>query len=99
MYFALTLPLNIALSSGRFALNIKAAKLFKKHGYLADSKIAFGCNLGYYLNKNRVKEAKEAIDAYQSTHYRGNSNWEDSYAYVLYEQGLYYLIVLNSATL
>ena len=80
-------------------VNIKAAKLFKKHGYLADSKIAFGCNLGYYLNKNRVKEAKEAIDAYQSTHYRGNSNWEDSYAYVLYEQGLYYLIVekLDSA--
>lgn len=32
-------------------VNIKAAKLFKKHGYLADSKIAFGCNLGYYLNK------------------------------------------------
>lgn len=55
--------------------------------------------MGYYLNKNRVKEAKEAIDAYQSTHYRGNSNWEDSYAYVLYEQGLYYLIVekLDSA--
>ena len=74
-------------------INVQAAELFRKHGYLADSKIAFGCNFEYYLNKNRIKEAKEAIEAYRSTHYKGNSNWEDAYAYVLYEQGLYYLAV------
>lgn len=80
-------------------VNIKAAKLFNKHGYFVDSKIAFGCNFEYYLKKNRIKEAKKAFEAYQSTHYKGNSNWEDSYAYVLYEQGLYYLTVekLDSA--
>ena len=74
-------------------INCQAAKLFNSHGYFVDSKIAFGCNFEYYLSKNRIKEAKEAFEAYQSTHYKGNSNWEDSYAYVLYEQGLYYLAV------
>lgn len=74
-------------------INSQAAKLFNSHGYFVDSKIAFGCNFEYYLSKNRIKEAKEAFKAYQSTHYKGNSNWEDSYAYVLYEQGLYYLAV------
>ena len=80
-------------------VNTQAAKLFKEHGYIEDSKIAFGCNLVYYLKENRIKKAKDAFEAYQSTHYEGNSNWEDSYAYVLYEQGLYYLAVekLDSA--
>ncbi len=73
-------------------INTQAAKLFKKHGYINDSKIAFGCNFEYYLKQNRIKEAKEAFEAYQSTNYKGNSNWEDSYAYVLYEQGLYNLM-------
>lgn len=82
-------------------INNQAAKLFNRYGYFVDSKIAFGCNFEYYLKKNRIKEAKKAFEAYQSTHYKGNSNWEDSYAYVLYEQGLYYLTVekLDSAYL
>ncbi len=80
-------------------INNQAAKLFKSHGYLVDSKIAFGCNFEYYLNKNRIKEAKKAFEAYQSTNYKGNSNWKDSYAYVVYERGLYYLAIekLDSA--
>lgn len=64
-------------------INNQAAKLFNHYGYLVDSKIAFGCNFEYYLKKNRIKEAKKAFEAYQSTNYKGNANWEDSYAYFL----------------
>lgn len=76
-------------------INIQAAKLFKQHGYIHDSKIAFGCNFEYYVKKRKFKEAKEAFEAYLSTNYKGNSNWEDAYAYVLYEQGLFNLIKNN----
>lgn len=75
--------------------NLRAAKLFKKHGYLMDSKIAYGCNFEYYLRKKRYKEAKQAFEAYQSTNFKGNSNYEDSYAGFLYQQGLYYLFIQN----
>lgn len=74
-------------------INVQAAKLFRKYGYLEDSKIAIGCNLLYYLKKEKIKEAEEAFKAFQSTNYKGNSNWKDAYAYVLYEQGLYYLAI------
>lgn len=75
--------------------NLRAAKLFKEHGYLTDSKIAYGCNFEYYLQKKRYKEAKQAFEAYQSTNFKGNANYGDSYAYLLHLQGLYYLFIQN----
>lgn len=71
--------------------NIQAANMFREHGYMVDSKIAYGCNLMYYLERGKLKEANKAFIAYQSTNYEGNSNWKDAYAYVLYEKGMYYI--------
>lgn len=74
-------------------INNRAAMLFKKHGFEREANIALGCNFSYYLKKGNLKRAKESFEAYQSANYKGNSNWEDAYAFVLYEKGLYYLAV------
>ena len=72
-------------------INNRAAMLFKKHGFQREANIALGCNFSYYLKKGNLKRAKESFEAYQSANYNGNTNWEDAYAFVLYEKGLYYL--------
>ena len=74
-------------------INNHAAMLFKQHGFQREANIALGCNFSYYLKKGNLKRAKESFEAYQSANYKGNTNWEDAYAFVLYEKGLYYLAV------
>ena len=73
--------------------NLQAAKLFKKHGNDYAAAIAFGCNYDYYIEKKDSINAKKAFEAYNSTGYEGNSNYEDAKAYVLYQKGTYYLFV------
>ena len=75
------------------AINLQAAKLFKKHGNDYAAAIAFGCNYKYYIEKKDSINAKKAFEAYNSTGYEGNSNYEDAKAYVLYQKGTYYLFV------
>ena len=72
-------------------INNQAAKLFKKHGYIYEANIALGCNMLYYIEKKDYKKAKEAFEALKSTHYEGNTNYEDAKAFILYEQGEYYM--------
>lgn len=72
-------------------INLKAANLFRKHGYDYDANIAFGCNYIYYIDNKNYPKAKEAFEAYQSTNYQGNTNYDDSKAFLLYEKGLYYM--------
>lgn len=75
------------------AINLQAAKLFKKHGNDYAAAIAFGCNYDYYIEKKDSINAKKAFEAYNSTGYEGNSNYEDAKAYVSYQKGTYYLFV------
>lgn len=76
-------------------INLKAANLFRKHGYDYDANIAFGCNYIYYIDNQNYPKAKEAFEAYQSTNYQGNTNYDDSKAFLLYEKGLYYMFTNN----
>ena len=81
------------------AINLQAAKLFKKHGNDYAAAIAFGCNYDYYIEKKDSINAKKAFEAYNSTGYEGNSNYEDAKAYVLCLKGTYYMFTgqLDSA--
>lgn len=81
------------------AINLLAAKLFKKHGNDYAAAIAFGCNYNYYIEKKDSINAKKAFEAYNSTGYEGNSNYEDAKAYVLCLKGTYYMFTgqLDSA--
>lgn len=87
-------------------INLKAANLFRKHGYDYDANIAFGCNYIYYINNKNYPKAKEAFEAYQSTNYQGNTNYDDSKAFCftkrvvlyVYEQ-LKYCIYMSSTKL
>ncbi|MEE0052872.1 MAG: hypothetical protein UFD09_04345 [Prevotella sp.] len=76
-------------------INLKATNLFRKHGYDYDANIAFGCNYIYYIDNKNYPKAKEAFEAYQSTNYQGNTNYDDSKAFLLYEKGLYYMFMNN----
>ena len=80
-------------------VNTRAAELFRKHGYDRDADIAFGCNYVYYLKKNNIDKAKKAFEAYNRANFAGNQNYEDSYAFLLYEKGLFFLLTnqLDSA--
>ena len=71
--------------------NLHAANLFSKYGYDYYAKLAFGSNYPYYIKINDYLKAKEAFDVYKKTNFSGNSNYEDSNAYLLYNQGLFYL--------
>ena len=81
------------------AINLQTAKLFKKHGNDYAAAIAFGCNYKYYIEKKDFINAKKAFEAYNSTGYEGNSNYEDAKAYVLCLKGTYYMFTgqLDSA--
>lgn len=72
-------------------VNTRAAELFRKHGYDRDADIAFGCNYVYYLKRNNIDKAKKAFEAYNRVNFAGNQNYEDSYAFLLYEKGLFFL--------
>lgn len=73
-------------------INNLASKMFRKHGYLRDANIACGSNSDLYLKKHNVEKAKDAFEHIKTTDYKGNKNYEEAYAYFLYEQGLYYLL-------
>ena len=81
------------------AINLHAASLFKQIGDDYNAMIALGCNFDYYLEKQDTIKAKKAFEAYFSTGYEGNLEYEDSKAYVLCLKGCYYLFVnkLDSA--
>ena len=72
-------------------VNTRAAELFRKHGYDRAADIAFGCNYVYYLKRNNIDKAKKAFEAYNRANFAGNQNYEDSYAFLLYEKGLFFL--------
>ena len=81
------------------AINLHAANMFKQIGDDYNAMIALGCNSDYYLEKQDTIKAKKAFEAYFSTGYEGNLEYEDSKAYVLCLKGCYYLFVnkLDSA--
>ncbi len=80
-------------------INLQAARMFEKIGDDYNAAIALGCNSDYYIEKKDSVNAKKAFEAYNSTGYDGNSNYEDAKAYVLYKKGAYYLFInqLDSA--
>ena len=81
------------------AINLHAATMFKQIGNNYAAAIAFGCNYNYYVEKKDSINAKKAFEAYNSTGYEGNSNYEDAKAYVLCLKGTYYMFTgqLDSA--
>ena len=83
----------LGLKDSAAYVNNHVAELFRKHGYEKDAKIALGCNMMYYVERKNYQKAKEAFEAYKSTHYEGNTNYADSKAFVLYEQGKYYMSI------
>lgn len=81
------------------AINLRSAKMFKRIGDNYNAAIALGCNYSYYIEKKDTVNAKKAFEAYFSTGYEGNLNYEDSKAYVLCQKGMYYMFTgqLDSA--
>lgn len=81
------------------ARNLHAANLLRKHGYNYYANMAFGSNYPYYIKKNDYIKAKEAFEEYKKINFEGNSNYKDASAYLLYNQGMYYLFAnqLDSA--
>ena len=74
------------------AINLYAANMFKQIGNNYAAAIALGCNSDYYLEEHDTINAKKAFEAYFSTEYEGNSEYEDSKAYVLCQKGTYYML-------
>ncbi len=72
------------------AINLRAAKMFKQIGNNYAAAIALGSNYSYYIEKHDTLNAQKAFKAYFSTGYEGNSEYEDSKAYVLCQKGIYY---------
>lgn len=81
------------------AINLHAATMFKQIGNNYAAAIAFGCNYNYYVEKEDTLNALKTFKAYFSTGYDGNSEYEDSKAYVLCQKGTYYMFTaqLDSA--
>lgn len=81
------------------ARNLRAANLLRKHGYNYYANMAFGSNYPYYIKKNDYIKAKEAFEEYKKINFEGNSNYKDASAYLLYNEGKYYLFAnqLDSA--
>lgn len=81
------------------AINLHAATMFKQIGNNYAAAIAFGCNYNYYVEKEDTFNALKTFKAYFSTGYEGNSEYEDSKAYVLCQKGTYYMFTaqLDSA--
>lgn len=81
------------------AINLRSANMFKRMGDNCNAAIALGCNYSYYIEKQDTVNAKKAFEAYFSTGYEGNLEYEDSKAYVLCQKGKYYMFtgLLDSA--
>ena len=80
-------------------INLRSANMFMRIGDNYNAAIALGCNYSYYIEKQDTVNAKKAFEAYFSTGYEGNLEYEDSKAYVLYQKGTYYMFTgqLDSA--
>ena len=80
-------------------INLHAAHMFKQIGNNYAAVIALGCNYNYYIEKQDTLNAQKVFKAYFSTGYEGNSEYEDSKAYVLCQKGAYYMLTaqLDSA--
>lgn len=80
-------------------INLHAAHMFKQIGNNYAAAIALGCNYNYYIEKQDTLNAQKVFKAYFSTGYEGNSEYEDSKAYVLCQKGTYYILTaqLDSA--
>ena len=81
------------------AVNLRSANMFKRIGDNYNAAIALGCNYSYYIEKQDTVNAKKTFEAYFSTRYEGNLEYEDSKAYVLCQKGIYYMFTghLDSA--
>ena len=81
------------------AINLRSANMFMRIGDNYNAAIALGCNYSYYIEKQDTVNAKKAFEAYFSTGYEGNLEYEDSKAYVLCQKGIYYMFTgqLDSA--
>ena len=81
------------------AINLRSANMFKRIGDNYNAAIALGCNYSYYIEKQDTVNAKKTFEAYFSTRYEGNLEYEDSKAYVLCQKGIYYMFTgqLDSA--
>lgn len=73
------------------AVNSQAEKMFKQIGNNYAASISFGGNLKYFIGQKNYIKAKEAFNSYFSTGYKGNSNYDDSEAYILCLKGEYYM--------
>lgn len=82
---------NLNMDREAISINIEAANMFRKYGYIREADIAFGCNYGYYLKLNEIEKAKQAFVIYNKTNFKGNLNFKDSFAFLLYEKGLYFM--------
>ncbi len=80
-------------------INLRAAKMFKQIDNNYAAAIALGCNSDYYIEKQDTANAMKAFKAYFSTGYEGNSEYEDSKAYMLCQKGIYCMLTtqLDSA--
>ena len=45
------------------------------------------------MKRNEKEKAKKAFEAYIRANYKGNTNYVDSYAFLLYEKGMFYLLM------
>ena len=81
------------------AINLRASNMFKQIGDNNNAAIALGCNYNYYIEKQDTVNAKKSFEAYFSTRYEGNLEYEDAKAYVLCQKGTYYMFTgqLDSA--
>lgn len=82
---------NLNMDREAISINIEAVNMFRKYGYIREADIAFGCNYGYYLKLNEIEKAKQAFVIYNKTNFKGNLNFKDSFAFLLYEKGLYFM--------
>lgn len=73
-------------------INTRVSKKLNSLGHKRDAAITFGCNYDYFAKKKDWANAKKAFNAYLSTCYEGNSNYKDAKAFLLCEQGTYYML-------
>lgn len=76
---------NLNMDREAISINIEAANMFRKYGYIREADIA------YYLKLNEIEKAKQAFVIYNKTNFKGNLNFKDSFAFLLYEKGLYFM--------
>lgn len=73
-------------------INLQAAKLYKEYGDDVSASLALGSNLGYYIDKNDIKQAKKSFEAFLLSKDDGNSaDYPDAKSYLSFMEGKYYM--------